>query len=111
MGEEGYMTPSETTASPRHRSVWWLRTRGLLLFVTGAASSWLGALMEWRWLQISAFLVGVTAMGILFLGEWRAYQVRRARYWEWWEEQYERNDRELRAQAARDRARSGSPPA
>jgi hypothetical protein len=101
-------TPFTATGRDRHgRTAWWYWGRGLVLFITGFGLSFLGHFAHWRWLQFTAFGIAVIAMGIFFRGWWLAERVRRARYWEWFDEQQARNDRAIAA--LQDRPSSRGP--
>jgi hypothetical protein len=83
--------PSADGRDRRGRSPWWYYGVGLALFAAGFGLAALGAVANWRWLQIGAFCMGVIAVGTFWRGIWLAFRVRRARYWEWFDEQQARN--------------------
>jgi hypothetical protein len=87
--------PSTHTGQDRHgRSAWWYWGRGLTVFALGFGLSFIGRSADWRWLQLLALGIGAIGLGICYRGLWLAYRLRRARYWEWFNEQQARHERE-----------------
>lgn len=88
--------PRSTDGRDQHgRTAWWYYGLGLVLFAAGCGLAFLGSVANWRWVQIGAFCIGVIAVGTFWRGVWLAYRVRRARYWEWFDEQQARNVRTI----------------
>ena len=79
-------------ASPNNARPWRRQILGgLALFALAFLLSWISVRLDAPWLRWPAFAVGVIAMYVAIAGMSRLDAARKAKWWKWYYDEYDRN--------------------